>query len=209
MTWKGDRLLTRCCSVYSRSRRPKIDRMNVAGAEIAQQVVDVLDRVVLIGAVGKVQGRQRLVGVQVDEGQPTLGGSKRRRPGRHRQCCRDGGGDAPAQKAPTVAIPIGRQRSSMSPSCHQPVAACERRCASSTLMRRARRGIHHERLWLRAMNRRYRRLSKSHGTLSLDHRIDDRNLTDISAGVKRIVPEKPTGASGAPVDDDRKRQAGC
>jgi len=35
-------------------------------------------------------------------------------------------------------------------------------------------------------------------TLSLDHRLDHQNLTDISAGVKHVIQVRPTGASRAP-----------
>src|SRR6185312_1106135 len=80
------------------------------------------------------------------------------------------------------------------------------RCATLTPTRPARRGLHHEGMWLTsdeppAISP---TIAKAMPTLSLDHRIDLQNLTDRFADVKLVVRKKQTGATGAPVKVRRK-----
>src|SRR5215510_6234198 len=113
---------------------------------------------------------------------------------RQRRCPSAGIASGSGRDSPAMAVP-------WSPSCPRPAAALSQHCATSTLVRPARRGLHHEGMWLTSDEPALSpTIAKAMSTLSLDHRIDPQNLTDISAGVKLVVREKQTGAAGAPVE---------
>jgi hypothetical protein len=78
----------------------------------------------------------------------------------------------------------------------------QRRCAGLTTMRPARRGIHHEWMWLTSDEAALTPIIPD-GHAEFNPSITEstsETLTDTSAGVKLIVHEKLTGASRAPAD---------